>query len=90
MLRQDVRNVATLRQDVRNVATQVRTHRTHGTQNIRRLRQDATSEDQTQDPFFLMPMVENIIKQLRRDHNNIISYYDILLLLYRTIHLKPS
>ena len=53
-MRQDVRNVATLRQDVRNVATQVRTHRTHGTQNIRRLRQDATPADQTQDPFLLM------------------------------------
>jgi len=53
-LRQDVRNVATLRQDVRNVATQVRTHGTHGTQNIRRLRQDATPADQTQDPFLLM------------------------------------
>ena len=35
-------------------------------------------------------MVENIIKQRRRDLNNIISYYDILLLLYRTIHLEPS
>jgi len=54
MLRQDVRNVATLHQDVRNVATQVRTHRTHRTQNIRRLRQDATPADQTQDPFWLM------------------------------------
>jgi len=50
----DVRNVATLRQDVRNVATQVQTHRTHRTQNIRRLRQDATPADQTQDPFSLM------------------------------------
>ena len=55
-LRQDVRNVAKLLQDVRNVATQVRTHRTHRTQNIRRLRQDATPADQTQDPFLLMPM----------------------------------
>jgi len=27
-------------------------------------------------------MVENIIKQRRRDLNNIMSYYDILLLLY--------
>jgi len=35
-------------------------------------------------------MVENIIKQWRRDVNNIISYYDILLLLYRTILLEPS
>jgi len=26
----------------------------HGTQNIRRLRQDATPADQTQDPFLLM------------------------------------
>jgi len=35
-------------------------------------------------------MVENIIKQRRRELNNIISYYDILLLLYRTILLEPS
>ena len=35
-------------------------------------------------------MVENIIKQRRRDSNNIISYYDIPLLLYRTILLEPS
>jgi len=33
-------------------------------------------------------MVENIIKQRRRDLNNIISYYDILLLLYQTILLS--
>jgi len=44
----------TLRQDARNVGTQVRTHRTQGTQKIRRLRQDATPTDQTQDPFLLM------------------------------------
>ena len=35
-------------------------------------------------------MVEKIIKQQRRDLNNIISYYDILLVLYRTILLEPS
>ena len=35
-------------------------------------------------------MVENNIKQRRRDLNNIISYYDILLLLYQTILLEPS
>jgi len=35
-------------------------------------------------------MVENIIKQRRRDINNVISYYGILLLLYRTILLEPS
>jgi len=38
----------------RGVAMQVRTHRTHGTQKIRRLRQDATPTDQTQSPFLLM------------------------------------
>jgi len=38
----------------RGVATQVRTHRTYGTQKIRRLRQDATPADQTQDLFLLM------------------------------------
>jgi len=31
------------------VATQVRTHRTHETQEMRRLRQDATPTDQTQE-----------------------------------------
>jgi len=36
------------------VATQVRTHRTHGTQEMRRFRQDATPTDQTQGPFLLM------------------------------------
>jgi len=41
----------------RGVATQVRTHRTHGTQKICRLRQDATSPDQTQDLFLLMCLV---------------------------------
>jgi len=46
--------VWTLGQDLRNVARQVRTHRTHGTQNIWSLRQDATPADQTQDPFLLM------------------------------------
>jgi len=35
-------------------------------------------------------MVENIIKQRKRDLNNIISYSDILLLLYQTILLEPS
>ena len=35
-------------------------------------------------------MVENIIKQRRGDLHNIISYYDIFLLLYRTILLEPS
>ena len=38
----------------RGVATQVRTHRTHGTQEMRRLHQDATPTDQTQGPFLLM------------------------------------
>ena len=38
----------------RGVATQVRTHRTHGTQEMRRLRQDAMPTDQTQGPFLLM------------------------------------
>jgi len=38
----------------RGVATQVRTHRTHGMQEMRRLRQDATPMDQTQGPFLLM------------------------------------
>jgi len=38
----------------RGVATQVRTHRTHGTQKIGRLRQDAMPADQTQDLFLLM------------------------------------
>jgi len=35
-------------------------------------------------------MVENNIKQRRRDLNNIISYYDIPLLLYQIILLEPS
>jgi len=35
-------------------------------------------------------MVENTIKQWKRDLNNIISYYDILLLFYQTILLEPS
>jgi len=39
----------------RGVATQVRTHKTHGTQEMSRLRQDATPTDQTQGPFLLMP-----------------------------------
>jgi len=38
----------------RGVATQVRTHRTHGRQEMRRLRQDATPTDQMQGPFLLM------------------------------------
>jgi len=38
----------------RGVATQVRTDRTHGTQEMRRLPQDATPTDQTQGPFLLM------------------------------------
>jgi len=38
----------------RGVATQVSTHRTHGTQEMRRLRQDATPTDQTQGAFLLM------------------------------------
>ena len=41
-------------QEIRNLPTQVRKHRTHGTQNIQRLRQDATPADQTQAPFLLM------------------------------------
>jgi len=35
-------------------------------------------------------MVEIIIKQRRRDLNNIISYFDILPSLYRTILVEPS
>jgi len=42
------------------VATQVRTHRTHGTQEMRRLRQDATPTDQTQGPFLLMLAAQHI------------------------------
>jgi len=39
----------------------VRTHGTHGTQNSRRFRQDATPADQTQDPFLLMhPMADTL------------------------------
>jgi len=38
----------------RGIATQVRTLRTHGTQEMHRLRQDATPTDQTQGPFLLM------------------------------------
>ena len=38
----------------RGIATQVRTHRTHGTQEMRRLRQDTTPTDQTQGQFLLM------------------------------------
>jgi len=38
----------------RGVAMQVRTYRTHGTQEMRRLCQDATPTDQTQGPFLLM------------------------------------
>ena len=38
----------------RGVATQVRTHRTHGTQEMQRLRLDSTPTDQTQGPFLLM------------------------------------
>ena len=49
-------------QDVRKVATQVRTHRTHRTQNIRRLLQDATPADQTQDPFLLITPEEKYHK----------------------------
>ena len=52
----------TLCQDVRKVATQVRTHRTHRTQNIRRLRQDATPADRTQDPFLLITPEEKYHK----------------------------
>jgi len=42
----------------RRVATQVRTPRTHGTQEMRRLRQDATPTDQTQGPFLLMATIQ--------------------------------
>jgi len=38
----------------RGVATQVRTDRTHGTQEMRRLCQDAMPTDQTQGPFLMM------------------------------------
>jgi len=34
-------------------------------------------------------MIEKIIEQRRRDLNNIISYNDILLLLYRTDLVEP-
>ena len=49
----------------RGVATQVRTHRTHGTQKIRRLRQDATPTDQTQGPFLLMNPVSEEARDRR-------------------------
>jgi len=45
----------------RGVATQVRTHRTHGTQKIGRLRQDATPTDQTQGPFLLMHALSDAV-----------------------------
>ena len=54
------RERVTLRQDARNIAMQVRTHRTQGTQKIRRLRQVATPTDQTQDPFLLMRSVASV------------------------------
>ena len=38
------------------IAKQVRTHRTHGTKEMRRLRQDATPTDQIQGSFLLMCM----------------------------------
>ena len=38
----------------RSVAKQVRAHRTHGTQEMRRLHEDATPTDQPQGPFLLM------------------------------------
>jgi len=38
----------------RGVATKVRTYRTPGTQEMCRLRHDATPTDQTQGPFLLM------------------------------------
>ena len=47
-------------QDARNVGTQVRTHRTQGAQKIRRLHQDATPTDQTQDPFLLMAQTDKL------------------------------
>jgi len=50
----------------RGVATQVRTHRTHGTQEMRRLRQDATPTDQTQGPFLLMPLVTLLSRCIER------------------------
>jgi len=43
----------------RGIAMQVRTHRTHGTQEMRRLRQDPTPTDQTQGPFLLMGSIKN-------------------------------
>ena len=45
----------------RGVATQVRTHRTHGTQEMRRLCQDATPTDQTQAPFLLMHLIPGTV-----------------------------
>ena len=54
-----------MRQDARNVGTQVRRHRTQGTQKIRRLRQDATPTDQTQDPFLLMNRERNKMRNGR-------------------------
>jgi len=45
------------------VATQVRTHRTHGTQEMR---QDAMPTDQTQGPFLLMPLVTLLSQCIER------------------------
>ena len=39
---------------LQGIAMQGRTHRTHGTQKVRRLYQDATWVDHTQDLFLLM------------------------------------
>jgi len=51
----------------RGVATQVRTHKTHGTQKIRRLCQNATPADQTQDLFLLMDVAQLTLASQLRD-----------------------
>ena len=49
----------------RGVATQVMTHRTHGTHEMSRLRQDATPTDQTQGQFLLiMRLISNMESKL--------------------------
>ena len=41
-------------QDIMSLVRQVRMHRTHETQNIQHLHQDAMPADQMQDPFLLL------------------------------------
>jgi len=62
----------------RGVATQVRRHGTHGTQEMRRLRQDATPTDQTQGPFLLMIV---IVSTGKPEHRTI-----VMVLSNTTIH----